>query len=575
MKYPCLPAIMALALFAAAGAYRGSAQVRVPYADCGALANNLSTGLASTDQNVRNLTIDSMSRVEIHAPCFAQSAGFDSLPSFGLIQFLTQGLKNGTQQSSPSGSSSATSAVSKPSGTTTLIQDVGGFSATSNGSSLTFQFAPGDLVNQLGKDGAFAYCTASIRTQGCVSPNLLAIFSRATFSVTANTSTPGAQVSGTAASSGAAVPASLKTSDESLTFGGVTAKYAFFYKQKAATAASPLADPANALAGVVGKSVALLSGCKPYTDLNKEFETKVGSNPDAASIEALLIAEYKTVYAKMAADPTCNAGLVSLRKSLSLVSAYQAAIAAQKAMSASSTPILGVEYDFTTPSNKPSYHSAKLNFNYSIQGKSSCSAQVAVAAAKAMKGQAEAGAVPAHGCSEATPGVTDSTTATPASNASAPSPDWTFSASGSADIYADDPSVTIASANRLRDVQIGAEVTRVWHWSAPTSSAGPWKQFFSSIGDLSLVGAYYYQDQTSPSILNGPPSSVTFNGLPTTASQVFATRGPINVGQVRFGFGTGKNVTFPVAVSYSNRSDLIVHPFLGVQFGVSYGLSGK
>jgi hypothetical protein len=327
----------------------------------------------------------------------------------------------------------------------------------------------------------------------------------------------------------------------------------------------------------MGKTVVLLGGCKAYTDWIAGLDAKLGSNRDAASIEALLTAEYKAVYIQMASDQTCNGGLANLRKTLAAVSAYQAAIAAQKAMSTSSTPILGVEYDFTTPSNKPSYHSAKLNFSYSIQGKSTCDAQVAVATAKAMKGQTEAGAagaVPAHGCSKATPGVTDSTT-TPASNASAPSPDWTFSASGSADIYADDPSVTIASANRLRDVQIGAEVTRVWHWSAPTSSAGPWKQFFSSIGDLSLVGAYYYQDQTSPSILNGPPSSVTFNGLPTTASQVFATRGPINVGQVRFGFGTGKNVTFPVAVSYSNRSDLIVHPFLGVQFGVSYGLSGK
>jgi hypothetical protein len=98
---------------------------------------------------------------------------------------------------------------------------------------------------------------------------------------------------------------------------------------------------------------------------------------------------------------------------------------------------------------------------------------------------------------------------------------------------------------------------------------------FSKLGDLSLVGAYYYQDQTSPSILNGPPSSITFNGLPTTASQVFATRGRINVGQIRFGFGTGTNIRFPIGVSYSNRSDLIVHPFVGVQFGVSYDLFGK
>jgi hypothetical protein len=42
---------------------------------------------------------------------------------------------------------------------------------------------------------------------------------------------------------------------------------------------------------------------------------------------------------------------------------------------------------------------------------------------------------------------------------------------------------------------------------------------------------------------------------------------------VRYGFGTGKKVKFPIALTYSNRSDLIVHPALGLQFGVSYDLS--
>jgi len=32
-------------------------------------------------------------------------------------------------------------------------------------------------------------------------------------------------------------------------------------------------------------------------------------------------------------------------------------------------------------------------------------------------------------------------------------------------------------------------------------------------------------------------------------------------------------VKFPIALTYSNRSDLIVHPALGLQFGVSYDLS--
>ena len=155
-----------------------------------------------------------------------------------------------------------------------------------------------------------------------------------------------------------------------------------------------------------------------------------------------------------------------------------------------------------------------------------------------------------------------------------PTPQWTISASGGADIYTDEPSASIPSASRLRDLQVGAEITRVFRTSALGKDSPSLHELMTAVGDLSIVGAYYYQDQTSPSILNGPPSSVTFSGLPTTASQVWATRGPINIGQIRFGLGNGKSTHFPLALSYSNRSDLIVHPFFGVQFGVSYDLSG-
>jgi hypothetical protein len=258
---------------------------------------------------------------------------------------------------------------------------------------------------------------------------------------------------------------------------------------------------------------------------------------------------------------------------LNTVSAFQAAIAAQQVLAASSTPLLGVEYDFSTPANKPSYHSAKLNFSW--QSTVSCTTQVQAAATRALK-KGRPNSTPQDGmtatCNTA---KGKSTTTSPSSAPTSATPSWTVSASGGADIYSDEPSSTIPAASRLRDVQAGAEVARVWHISEHTINTPALADLLSKMGDLSLVGAYYYQDQTSPSILNGPPSSITFNGLPTTASQVFATRGPINVGQVRLGFGTGTNLRFPVAVSYSNRSDLIVHPFVGVQFGVSYDLFGK
>ncbi len=45
----------------------------------------------------------------------------------------------------------------------------------------------------------------------------------------------------------------------------------------------------------------------------------------------------------------------------------------------------------------------------------------------------------------------------------------------------------------------------------------------------------------------------------------------IHLGQVRFGFGTGsQHTTFPLAFTYSNRTEVVVHPTWGVQFGIDF-----
>lgn len=70
-----------------------------------------------------------------------------------------------------------------------------------------------------------------------------------------------------------------------------------------------------------------------------------------------------------------------------------------------------------------------------------------------------------------------------------------------------------------------------------------------------------------------PVNGITFTGLPSTATQIFTQKGNINVAQVRYGFGTGTNLKFPIAVTWSNRTELIAHPTWGLQFGVSYDFS--
>jgi|SRR5580658_4343773 hypothetical protein len=43
--------------------------------------------------------------------------------------------------------------------------------------------------------------------------------------------------------------------------------------------------------------------------------------------------------------------------------------------------------------------------------------------------------------------------------------------------------------------------------------------------------------------------------------------------QLKSGLGTRKNVKFPIAFSYSNRTDLITRPLWSARFGVSYDFS--
>jgi hypothetical protein len=62
-------------------------------------------------------------------------------------------------------------------------------------------------------------------------------------------------------------------------------------------------------------------------------------------------------------------------------------------------------------------------------------------------------------------------------------------------------------------------------------------------------------------------------GLSSSATQVFTKKGPINFIQFKYGLGVGKNVKSPIAVSWSNRTDLITHPRWSAPIGVTYDFS--
>ena len=102
----------------------------------------------------------------------------------------------------------------------------------------------------------------------------------------------------------------------------------------------------------------------------------------------------------------------------------------------------------------------------------------------------------------------------------------------------------------------------------------PWVEAEVSLTPTFSV-AYYFQDQTSPAILNvtpsGPVSGVTFAGLSSNATQVFAQKGKISIGQLRISLGSSKSgLRFPIAITGSNRTELITASKLGAQIGISY-----
>lgn len=139
---------------------------------------------------------------------------------------------------------------------------------------------------------------------------------------------------------------------------------------------------------------------------------------------------------------------------------------------------------------------------------------------------------------------------------------WSVTFNGAFAIYDSTPSSSIPGASRLRDSQVGVQVDR----KLPA---------LSFLGTPSLNGAYYFQYQNSPSILNVTPSTplagIALTGLSGSATQVFAQKGNLHVGQLKLVLGSGQSsVRFPLAFSYSNRTDLIAKPVWRGQIGISY-----
>jgi hypothetical protein len=367
-----------------------------------------------------------------------------------------------------------------------------------------------------------------------------------------------------------------------------------------------------------------LDSCQAYTDWQKEASKNLqpildkippSSSPSSAQILDLqngIEREYRGLLTKLISSHACQPALDGLK-------VFYAAILEAKTYEdftattqSSAKPEVALEYDLNTPQNKPSYSTVKLTGNWQFgkkmvappssadQSKGSATSTItdpcgapALGTPKPSKQQKteartkcvqqevadfarkQTGAPAAGRAGASVPtsqGSTPPTAKQLASNAKplakATSQPLSLTINGTADIYNAAPPSSVPSGSHLRDIQAGVELAYLFNTS---TRSGPVRQF---IGPVTAALAYSYQDQTSPAILTGPALS-DFTGLPSSTTTAYATRGIIHLGQFRLGLGSGSNtnLTYPIAFTYSNRTELVAHPTWGVQFGISYNLN--
>jgi hypothetical protein len=136
--------------------------------------------------------------------------------------------------------------------------------------------------------------------------------------------------------------------------------------------------------------------------------------------------------------------------------------------------------------------------------------------------------------------------------------------------------VANSSVTFFKDLQVNTDGT-----AARVRDAQAAAQYELGLGELAIIGpasisaAFYYQYQHAPAILTidplKPVPGVTFTDLPEGAKTVFADKGDIVLGQVKLVLTpSGSSVKVPVAVSFSNRTELIDKPTWKAQLGVTY-----
>jgi hypothetical protein len=137
---------------------------------------------------------------------------------------------------------------------------------------------------------------------------------------------------------------------------------------------------------------------------------------------------------------------------------------------------------------------------------------------------------------------------------------------GAFSLYHSVPDAAGPEVKRFRDARVGLQIDH-------------------ALGNVSILGpatasvALYYQNQRSAVLLEVDPANpipnVAFSGLPENATHVFTNTGNIWLAQAKLSVAPpNSSVKIPLAVTYSNRTELVDSPTWSGQVGVTYDFDG-
>jgi hypothetical protein len=464
----------------------------------------------------------------------------DALTQAEIKQIASQIKAAFQQNGSSSGTAGTTNLTSK--GTTaqllSLAGEYGALTESTSGSTVTLQGSLGGIPASVETKLGLPPCGSPVSMDSaCISSKWINALNRVSYSVGFNTSQTAQSVTGTATSSTSTSSAQQATfTANSQTLSSVTAKGVIIQAPAAnasavttaitkltSTSPSVVADKTlqaarkklatdcqNALSANLVPGKAV-TWAKDAFDILSSADT---SDPDAfSSVWYGLGSELIATLEHDTVDKNCLADYAS--DTISVASGLNAYLASLNTFfeGLRGTPVLSMEYDYNTPASQPSNSTIRLIGQYSKSN-------------------------------------------------------WTGTLNAAGSFYNSTPSSAIPGAGRVRDFQVAAETTY---------NFGKAKTPNPVFGNSTISLAYYYQDQTSPAILNVTPgqpvTGITFTGLPSTATQVYAARGVINIAQAKFTLNPANSgFNIPVSVTWSNRTELVTSPAWKGQIGISYDL---